>query len=137
MSYVRTPPYGYKHQADALLAQAAAAQNTWYTVLDTTPNVRINIVTIAITVANETLEFRATVDGQTLTGNVAATFGTDYEIYMNPSTQSASRLNASANAYDFAFMAAAEFKSFKLEARKTTAAGAGTLYCRVNYDRLE
>jgi hypothetical protein len=99
--------------------------------------VRINIVTIAITVANETLEFRATVDGQTLTGNVAATFGTDYEIYMNPSTQSASRLNASANAYDFAFMAAAEFKNFKLEARKTTAAGAGTLYCRVNYDRLE
>jgi hypothetical protein len=69
MSYVRTPPHVYEYQTEAAIDIAPPTSAALYTVLDTTPNVRI----IAImgkcqftAGAPDPLEIIVTIDGKTI-----------------------------------------------------------------------
>ena len=79
----------FKHQADATIDQANPVSGTWYTVLDTTKNVRLIGIscrtgkTTPGTVSN--LNIQVTIDGQVLpAGAVDPTANTVYNI-TNPS----------------------------------------------------
>lgn len=118
-------------QADATLSQAAAVVNTWYTALDTTINARIIAASVSIDTANETLEMRFTIDGQTIAKTaLAATAGTSYiaDYYQDNTSL---RLALTGNMHTRTYLL--EGRSVKVEVRKTTNNGAGTLTCRVSY----
>ena len=124
-----------EHQADAYLSQANPVSGTWYTVLDTTKNVRLLSLyaTIVWTTTQPTpLEVRVTIDGQTETFAVAnPVSGTDYigvlgyagaSYLINTFTEQRSR----------AFLL--EGRSVKVEVRITWATTQPTpLQCRVKY----
>jgi len=129
----RLPPV---FQLPALLNQPAPVQNTWYTILNTTPNCLIWEVDVRIDTTGETLEWRITIDGvvSTAIGN-ACLANTDYwgvpvlynvGLYTEISAVSTWRS-------DRAFIV--EGRSIKIEVRKTTAAGAGNLRGAVAYSR--
>ena len=127
-----------EHQADAYLSQYNPVSGQLYTVLDTTKNVRIIAANIKITWATTQptpLELIITVDGQTLTFQVAnpisiqayypifdASVPPSSEILTTPNTISSNR----------AFLL--EGRSVKVEARITWATTQPTpLVCRVKY----
>lgn len=123
------------HQTDAYISQAAAVQNTWYTLLDTKRNVRIAYNTVAIDVAGEDLEVEWTIDGQTYTAAFSAVAGTLYHIYLagdaqNPTWTIRSTTTPTAVIWAGGFW---ECRSLKVRVRKTTAVGAGTLVARMVY----
>jgi len=121
----------FKYMADAVLSQAGAVQNTWYTVLDTTKKVRILSLMMTVSVANEDLELKMTIDGETLNGAQAnAVAGTSY--YCLKDAGSANIL-LSATGFNMGRYAALDANSVKIEVRKTTANGAGTLSARAVY----
>ncbi len=126
----------YAMQDDAVLAQANPVQNQWYTVLDTKENVRIYSIVPLIWTADETLELKVTTKNRTFTGSVNAThttyywaflmmYGAGLDIAASPTKQLAG------------FQAPIEDPSVKIEIRKTTAAGTGTLECRVVWAQKE
>lgn len=120
----------FAHKEVALLDQAAPVQNTWYTVLDTVYNVKVFGMAIKVADTGETVEVKITVDGHTITGSGAANANTDYKVLINTlSTGNAIILSSSAliNANQL------EGRSFKVEVRKTTAAGAGNLLASVSH----
>lgn len=122
--------YPVQQQADATLSQAAPAQNTWYTILDTTTNVRLLGVRFAVADTNETLEVRFTADGQTLSSNaLAATAGTMYYVTRVTSTNPLYLSTGDTTSMAFLY----EARSLKVEIRKTTAAGNGTITARAAY----
>lgn len=123
------------HQNEAVLDQAAPAQNTWYPVLETTEMCRILTFTVAIETVNETLEVRITADGIPLiSGGYVCTAGQNnvvlFALDRDNSAQLALGLNKSTNIY-YSFLI--EAKSLKAEVRKTTANGAGNLKGVVQY----
>lgn len=122
-----------KHQADATLSQAAPVQNTWYTVLDTAKNVRIYGLGVSIAVANETIETRVTVDGQVIgTIGIDCDFGDDYRALFRRIHDGVIELvKDPLNIPAFLL----EGRSVKVEVRKITANGAGTLTARVIYGK--
>ena len=126
-----------EHQADAVLSQANPVSGTWYTVLDTTKNVRIIAIFTNITWATTQptpLEVRITIDGQT-------------EIFHldNPTSTTWYELIAWADGGTGGFLSAEDYKnlnrpfnlegrSVKIEARITWATTQPTpLQCRVKY----
>lgn len=122
----------WEYQAPAVLNQAAPVQNTWYTLLDTTSNCRILEVVVNVEDANETLEVKITIDGETIQADdLAATHSTDYYAYIYNSGVTrldyvkliayATEMPAAKNAFMI------EGRSIKIEIRKTTATGAGNL----------
>jgi len=123
-----------EYQPDAVLNQAAPVQDTWYTILDTTRNVRIVYGRFMVATTNETLEVRITVDGQVLVSSaLAATADTSYYLnhtvdFWNPN-DTGFTLAATNNLLAFVL----EGRSIKIDMRKTTAAGAGNLVARVRY----
>jgi len=125
-----------EHQADAHLAQATPVQNTWYVVLDTTRQVRAYSLQIDVATVNETLEARLTIDGNTRTGSQAAVAGTAYFLYLNAwgGTVSWDTTAKTAIMMALGFM---DCHSLKVEMRKTTATGAGTLDGRLMYGLLK
>jgi hypothetical protein len=123
---------GVTHQAIALLAQAAAVQNTWYTVLDTTLNCRVIGVCVAMSVAIETLQMRITIDGNILSGEqAAAVVGTIYHGILLQTNLAQNLTMTSTVPLTRSFLL--EGRSVKVEVRKTTAVGAGTLTASVVY----
>ena len=127
--------YAWQHQPDAVLAQGAPVQNTWYPVLPVNPDCRVLSIGGGIGGVGETIEGRLTVDGVTIlvTGIAFAAF-TNYDV-ANNDTMSA----------DFNWLAAgqAQFKAFLIEGqsvmfeiRKTTANGASTMTSRVKHALL-
>jgi len=121
-----------QHQADATLSQAAAAQNTWYTILDTVVNARIYSIAVMMGTADETLEVRVTIDGQPLaTVGVNCTAAAWYIVRRSPSLATLALLAVTGAESENSFLL--EGKSVKIEARKTTAAGANTLSGRAKY----
>jgi hypothetical protein len=129
-------PGMFEYQAPAILNQAAPIQNTWYTLLDTTPNARIYGIGVNIEDANETLELRITVDSQILLSTKAATHSTTYTIKneYNAVTRTVVLIadtNQSQLALGITFIC--EGHSVKIEIRKTTATGAGNLMGVVSY----
>lgn len=114
----------------ALLSQAAPVQNTWYTILDTAYCAKLFGIAVSVADTGETLEVRMTVDGATVSGSQAALAGTAYKalpyttptgLYLLMSTSSLINGNET------------EGRSVKVEVRKTTAAGTGTITGCVNY----
>ena len=130
---IHVPPRMVKHQPDAELSQADPVQNTWYTILDTQENARIYCITVAVMTTDETLEARVTIDGQTLTGSVDATADAWYFVEKSLLDAGLSLGTAWMLAVHYA---ALEGRSVKVEVRKTTAAGTGTLMGRVIYAKL-
>lgn len=120
------------YQADAALSQANPVQNTWYTILNTTLMVKCWSIIGYVATTGETIEVRATIDGQVLTGSQAAVAGTPYGWYKDPLS---SALYTDTNYASQFVMCPFECKSLKVEIRKTTAAGAGNLNGRVTYSR--
>lgn len=120
------------HQAMATFAQVVN-QNTWYTVLDTTPNVGVRWFVFNMATADETIETRITIDGQTYTSTGAnATAANNYEVVWYGTTgASKTRFIDPINNYRGGYIFAG--KSIKIEIRKTTAAGANILNACVCY----
>ena len=58
----------FKHQPDAVLSQTDPVSGTWYTVLDTTKNVRVILADARVTwtVQPTPLEIRITIDGEVI-----------------------------------------------------------------------
>ena len=131
------PLFMFEHQDPALLSQPNPVQNTWYTVLDTTRNVRVYNIAIGVGTANETLEIRVTLDGTAYTGSLAATFGTTYYAVMDPNAiAQVLQVNPSATAYNWYRAFLMEGHSVMIEVRKTTVTGAGNLLALVEYGVL-
>lgn len=118
-------------QAPATLDQAAPVQNTWYTILSTTVNCRLETLGVYVATTGETLEVRATIDGQTIASSgFAAAANTIYFIGRGIDVNGGLEKLAEATSANTIFYGAAflfEAKSIKVEVRKTTAAGAGNL----------
>lgn len=119
---VQTP----KHQTNLNLQQAAPVQNQWYVVLED-KNVRLYHLTCQVADVGETLEAKLTVDGVEYSGSQAAVAGTGYYLTLS-STPNTLVFITTAYALDFYIFI--EARSVKLEIRKTTAAGAGTIQVR-------
>lgn len=125
---------------DAYLAQAAAVQNTWYTVLEAS-NVMIHYICVVMATADETLEVEVTLDGVEMVATIIATAATPYYFtkITNPvwgpggdlAAGSTSVLQISGDAATSPLPA----RNAKIRVRKTTAGGANTLYCLASYDK--
>jgi hypothetical protein len=122
----------FEHKDAALLDQATPVQNTWYTVLDTVHNVKVFGIAAGIADTGETIEVRVTVDGGTVTGSQAAVAGTSYRVHpyllmtgLTLTFSSSVLINSNM----------CEARSFKVEARKTTANGTGNLKASVCYEQ--
>jgi len=136
MIFVNTPPHEllfpipFQHQPDIVLSQANPVQNQWYTLLPTTPNVRIYWIYLSVAATGETLDVRLIIDGVTYTiGGFAATAGTVYLIYLG----AYGILYYSTSTVMAAYYAPLDGRSVSIEVRKTTAAGSGTITARVVY----
>jgi len=123
----------FQHQAPAILNQAGPVQDTWYTILDTTRNVRIYEIYGRIDTADETVEGRIIVDGQTITITaINLTFGTTYFARRTASIAAETyywddTITQKESPYLF------EGRSIQVQIRKTTALGAGNLRGLVVY----
>lgn len=135
-AYVPQVKYMIQHQADAYLNQAAPVQNTWYEVLAATEDVRIISIGGVILVAGETVEGEVTVDGQTIAINAAAFGAGNGREACNryPSQTYLFWGDEGDNPASRSFLL--EGQSVRVRIRKTTAAGAGNLQCRVKWARL-
>jgi hypothetical protein len=131
----RPPRYVPKLQAAAIKAQAAAVQNTYYTVLDTVYNVVLDYAVMRMETAAEDIETRFTIDGLVLSGTQgAAVAGTDYSVYI---ARSANGMTANVTTTTVQGMITSPLpcRSLKVEIRKTTANGANTLKGCVIYHK--
>jgi hypothetical protein len=126
----------YALQDDAVLAQANPVQNTWYTVMNTKANVRIYSIVPLIWTTNETLELRVTLKNRVLLGTVDATHTTYYWAFLKMYGEGLD-IAASPTKQLAGYQAPLEDPSAKIEIRKTTAAGTGTLECRVVHAQKE
>ena len=123
----------FQHQPDAVLVQAAAVQNTWYTILNTTKNCRLIGVTIQMETANETIAVRITANNVSLTDDIVATAGTPYAANIQHNNVVGDSIILASGAVDAYFGAFIIEGTVKVEMRKTTAAGANVLKGRVMY----
>jgi hypothetical protein len=109
-------------QAPTSFTQVTPAQNTWYTILDTTLLLRIYQVWIKVATTGETLEFRTTIDGNVRTGSQIAVADTVYYPYFSGGTFAFGTV--AAMIFSNSFIDAGQVK---IEVRKTTASGTGTI----------
>lgn len=120
----------YQYQPMITFNQVTPTQDAWYTVLDTTTNVIIHGVVVLIGTTNETVQLRLTIDGQELAPSVAAVAGTYYSLYVDG--RNAPLVIAAFGAVQTLGISG---RSVKVEVRKTTANGTGTLSARVVYGK--
>lgn len=124
-------------QTLATLNQAAAVQNTWYAILDTTTNVRLYYVIVQMDTLAEDIAVRITIDGQVFTGSqAAAVAGTPYYWYVRPNATSIGAVPVN-TVYPMLYQGGGmlEGSSVKVECRKTTANGANNLKGATMYAR--
>ena len=129
----------FQYQAPATLNQAAPVQNTWYTILNNTPNCRVYNVSVNVEDTNETLQLRVEVDGQVYNSvGVACTHSTLYYPYHFPdSINLGASIGLTATVGDMQRRAfVVEGRNIKIQVRKTTATGAGNLTGLVSYGVL-
>jgi hypothetical protein len=126
----------YAMQDDATLVQANPVQNQWYTVLDTKENARIYSIVALVWTTDETLEIRVTTKNRTFTGSVNATNTTYYWAFIRMYGDGLD-IAASPTKQLVCYQAPLEDPSVKIEIRKTTANGNGTLECRVVWAQKE
>lgn len=121
------------HQSDVDFSQAAPVQNTWYEMLDEV-DIRLIHLTVSVADTGETLEVKITVDGNELTGSVAAGIGNVYHVLLDSETVDGLTLVENTlftDPQELTFIL--EGHSVKIEVRKTTANGAGTITGVVKY----
>src|SRR4030042_5199715 len=129
-----TPPVVPAHQADIYLNQAAAVQNTWYTVLNTTKNCRLYTVWVRMATLAEDIELRITIDGKVLAvAQAAAVAGTKYFAIIDTNGNLA--LILSTSTFNVGVYAPLEGRSVKVEVRKTSANGANNLQALEIYSK--
>lgn len=104
--------------------QASAVQNTWYTIADLT-NVLFHACTYTVETNNETLEVRVTGDIAFTVSNQVVVAGTGYNAVLVTSWGGYCYITADANA-QYLSLNNLPFRHFKIEIRKTTAAGANS-----------
>lgn len=122
------------HKTTAILNQAAAVQNTWYTVLDTVSKVEVDFITIAMQTLAENLECRATVDGVVYTGvQASAIAGQIYHVARVLENVDGITMTVSIYTLMAKLNDSWKCRSFKFEVRKTSANGANELRGRVMY----
>lgn len=127
-----------KLQPSAILNQANPVQNTWYTILDTTGDLEIFLVAIAIITTGETLECRLTIDGviPNIISGLAAVAGTTYPVAIYHD-HTGMWLDATvSNSLILRNGQTLRCRAFKAEVRKTTNAGAGNLRGAVSYSKV-
>jgi len=117
------------------LIDAALTQNTWYTVLDTKKNVRIWQIVFNQDTAQETIEVKITDDVGSETKAQVAAAGTDYHIKLSSLGTSSERYRISSGEVALYRAFLVESRSFKVEIRKTTAAGANNTNCKVTWSQ--
>jgi hypothetical protein len=120
----------FEDQPDAILSQANPVQNQWYTVLDSKKECKVYAVTVLVWATGETLEVRVTIDGKVLTGSVNASATTYYYVHHQ---LYGSALIIDGNIFLIGHYSPLEGREVRVECRKTTNAGAGTLDARVVY----
>ncbi len=132
----------WKLQPLAVLDQTPVVQNTYYTVLDTTKNIRVYSIVLRQSndeLAAKTVYVRATVEGVVDSGgsgDTPANFGKVY-LRLNPQESTNYFLTGSA-ILTLGYYVAMEFKSLKIEMRTNTAPGTNQhLYGYVRYATLE
>jgi hypothetical protein len=125
--------FTFEQQPDATISQENPTKDQWYTVLNTKKNCRILGITVLVWTTNETLEVRVTIDGQVLLGSVEATHTTYYYVHHKLYAAAASALAIDGNVFQPGHYATLEGREVKVEVRKTTEAGNGTLDARVVY----
>jgi len=125
---LKTKRLTFMHQPDAVLSQVEPVQNQWYTVLNSTRECRLYSFTVLVWTTNETLEVRITIDGVVLLGSVEANHTTYYYVHHQ---LYAAGLAIDSNIFLLGKYAPLEGRNVKVEVRKTTAAGSGTLDARV------
>jgi len=113
-----------------VMTQAAPVQNTWYTVLSATSNVVLNFIAFDVAVANETIEVEIIYDGVTQVVSFAATAATYYMIVLCPSWVAG---KFATSTFSISGIVQLNMGSLAVRIRKTTAAGAGNLRCKVDY----
>jgi len=99
-------------------------QNTYYTILVTTANVRIDGLMITVETTGEDLQILLTIDGQTITKTLACVAGTRYLVVLTANQEIYYRLPASSLNEDSKSW---EGRSQQIQIRKTTANGIGTI----------
>jgi hypothetical protein len=115
----------FEHQPDGHLAQANPAVDQWYTVLDAqNKEAKVYSLTVLVWTTNETLEVKVTIDGNVLTGSIEATHTTYYYVHH---ALYAEGLVIDGNVFLLGKYAPLEGRNVKIEVRKTTEAGSGTL----------
>lgn len=117
------------------VVQQALTQNTWYTVCDLS-NVEIADINVVQSTANEDLELRITDDvGVSTVISWTAVAGTEYAIYRYANVTGAvgARYGQGTTLFSTYGFPMVKSRVFKVEIRKTTAAGANATNVRVNY----
>ena len=114
------------------LVQAAPVNGTWYEVLDTAGQTDIHGIWFEVATAGETLEVRVTLNGVPHVVSRAAGIGTDYFVIYNNMLTAAEMLT-STTPYTTNYKLGISGRTATIEIRKVTAAGAGTITCKVIY----
>ena len=113
----------------------AGVQDTWYTVLDTTNNVRLYSIVLRQSndeTATKFLAHRVTIDNVSITLSSSSLHTTNYYYYLNPVTDSSLFRATTYNL--MGFYTALHGCSVKVEVRSTSAAGTNQhLYGYVRY----
>jgi len=119
--------------------QAGAVQNTWYMALSGN-NIELIALAVGVTVANETLGIRITIDGEVFNGSVAVNLG-EYSAcgalridnIPDPTiTMGATGATAELTSTGFG-TSKLKGRIVTVEVRKTTAAGASAVLCKGYY----
>jgi len=115
--------YAWKKQPIAPLAQSGPTQNTWYTILDTTEDALLIMMSIYQTnseAGSKDLQVRLTIDGITMTGSVSLAHNTTNLVYISWASDT---LSFSGGVLLAAYYAPLPGQSVKVEARITSAPG--------------
>lgn len=105
-------------------------QNTWYTILDLLVPCKIRILSSVITVADEDIECRVTIDGTVIPQDaIGHTVGQDNYWMVDEHSCWADTTEKMMGARE----SLEATQSCKIEIRKTTALGAGTLSGYISY----
>lgn len=124
IAHMNQKQFYWQHETAVEFDQAPPVQNTWYTVLDTTADVRLIFTSISQSndeVAGKNLQMRWTIDG--LTCELAATAvasGTLYYVRKDQYTQALKAQTTIINSGQYVDIRAL---SIKIEARTTSVPG--------------
>ncbi len=133
---INDPMPVWQHQTDATLDQATPVKDTYYTILDTTPNVRIAFIAVEIRDTNETLQVRITLDGVAIESNAfVMTADIDGFIMLEENIDGFLLILGTTQRIGYRGYTLLEGKSVKVEVRKTTEAGTGNLKGCVSYSK--